>query len=118
MSTFPQLKTNAAAQYPAKLTVRYQNEIHRFVDGSEQRYRDCSGPLHNWDLPLKQLDEGESAAFLNFAVEAQGRFGSFAIADPWSGTAYPNCSLSSDDLSITSRADLNSSTRITVTENR
>lgn len=118
MAQFPTLKTNSAAQYPAKRTVRYQNEIHRFVDGTEQRYRDCGSPLHSWDFPFNQLDEAEVAAFQNFAVAEEGRFGSFTFADPWDGTTYQSCSLASDDLNTTSRAELNGSTRLTVTENR
>jgi hypothetical protein len=40
MATFPKLKTNAVAQYPASKTARYQNQALRFLDGTEQRYRD------------------------------------------------------------------------------
>src|ERR1700677_1084263 len=93
MATFPPLKTSAVAQYPAIKALRYQNQIVRFVDGNEQRYRDSAGPLQRWTIRLDKLDETELAAFDNFFLSNQGSFTSFVFIDPWDGTSYPNCSL-------------------------
>jgi hypothetical protein len=48
----------------------------------------------------------------------QGRMGSFAFVDPWDGTAYPNCSLADDFLSVKSVAEMRREASLTVVENR
>jgi hypothetical protein len=118
MATFPTLKTGAVIQYPAIRKVRYRNQSLRFVDGTEQRYRDCAGPLRRWEIRLSQLDEGEVAALEQFFADNQGAFGSFAFTDPWDGTAFPNCSLEMDGLKTTATAEMNGATSLTVAENR
>src|SRR5271166_354470 len=106
MATFPTLKTGAVAQYPASKTLRFQNQTVRFLDGSEQRYRDAAGPLHQWIIRLSELDESEMAALERFFDDNQGRLGGFAFMDPWDGTQYPNCSLASDELTLHSLAEM------------
>jgi len=118
MATFPKLKTGAVAQYPATKVQRFQNQRLRFVDGTEQRYRDSAGPLHRWTILLDALDEGEMAALEGFFVENQGAFGSFSFTDPWDGHVYANCSLSADGMTLTTVADMRGTTSLTVTENR
>jgi len=118
MVTFPQLKTGAVMQYPATKSVRFQNQTIRFLDGTEQRYRDSAGPLHQWLIRLSELDEGEMTAFAQFFQDSQGRLGSFAFTDPWDGTQYPNCSLASDGLTLGSLAEMQVRTSLTVVENR
>jgi len=118
MLTFPKLKTNAVAQYPAQRTDWYRNQTLRFLDGNTQRYRDCAGPLHRWKIQLNRLDEGEMAAMGQFFADCEGRYASFAFTDPWSGTVYPNCSLSNDELDLSWQAELSGGTLLTVTENR
>jgi hypothetical protein len=118
MATFPQLKTSAVTQYPALKSLRFQNEALRFLDGSEQRYRDAAGVLHQWVIRLSELDETEMAAFQQFFEDAQGRLGSFAFTDPWDGTQYPDCSLASDDMEWLSAAEMRGRTSLTVVENR
>jgi Fe-S-cluster formation regulator IscX/YfhJ len=75
MATFPQLKTGAVAQYPATKSLRFQNQTVRFLDGSEQRYRDAAGALHQWVIQLSELDESEMAAFEQFFEDNQGVWG-------------------------------------------
>ena len=118
MATFPTLKTHAAMQYPATRQVRYQNQALRFLDGTEQRYRDCAGPLLRWQIPLSLLDEGEVAAIEQFFADNQGAFGSFAFTDPWDGTVHPNCSLETDTLQTTASGEMDGATVLTVVENR
>ncbi len=117
-ATFPTLKTTAVAQYPARRTVRYQNQVLRFVDGTEQRYRDSAGPLHQWEIRLAALDESETAAIAAFLETNEGAFGSFAFTDPWDGTVYPDCSLASDELAVTASGEMTGATRLVVMENR
>jgi len=118
MATFPQLKTSAVAQYPATKALRFQNQTLRFLDGSEQRYRDSAGPLHQWVISLNELDENEMAAFEQFFQDNQGRLGSFAFTDPWDGTQYANCSLASDEMDLNSLGEMSGKTSLTVIENR
>jgi hypothetical protein len=118
MATFPKLKTEAVAQYPATRGLRMRNQALRFVDGSEQRYRACAGVLHRWEIKLKALDEGEMAAIEEFFADAQGRFASFEFTDPWDGKVYANCSLEADEVTLASAGEMQGSTAVTVVENR
>jgi hypothetical protein len=118
MATFPKLKTGAVAQYPATKRLTFQNQVLRFVDGQEQRYRDSAGPLHRWEIRLDELDEGEIAAIDGFFEANLGRLGSFAFTDPWDGTVYANCSLSSDAMDLTSLGEMSGKVALTVIENR
>ena len=118
MATFPRLKTGAAIQYPATKSLRFQNQAVRFLDGSEQRYRDAAGTLHQWVIQLNELDESEIAAFEQFFEEADGRLGSFVFTDPWDGTQYANCSLAGDELTSGAVAEMRGKTSLTVIENR
>jgi hypothetical protein len=118
MATFPQLKTSAVAQYPASKSLQFRNQTVRFLDGTEQRYRDSAGPLHQWVIQLNELDESEMGAFEQFFQDNQGRLGSFAFTDPWDGTQYANCSLASDELDLSALAEMRGKTSLTVIENR
>lgn len=117
-SSFPKLRTNAIAQYPATKTLHAQNQALRFVDGSDQRYRDYGTVLHEWEVQLDQLNEGEMAAVEHFFAEQQGRFGAFSFTDPWDGQVYGNCSFSSDELILLSLAEMRGRSSFRVVENR
>jgi hypothetical protein len=118
MSTFPKLKTDAVAQYPASRAPRFQNQALRFVDGLEQRYRDSAGPLRRWEISFDALDESEIAALEQFFADCQGCFGSFAFTDPWDGHEYPDCRLASDELESIAMAEMQGRTSLTIVENR
>lgn len=118
MATFPKLKTGAVAQYPASRSFRFQNQILRFLDGADQRYRDSAGPLLSWEIRLDQLDETEMAGLQAFFLANQGSFVSFAFTDPWSAQVYQNCSLASDDMNITSLTEMQGRTSLIVIQNR
>lgn len=98
MSDFPVLKTGAVIQYPAEKATRFSTEVLRFVDGSEQRFRDFGASLRRWTIRLDLLDETELNAFRNFFRTQRGAAGTFAFTDPWDGTTYDNCSLESDEM--------------------
>ena len=118
MTTFPNLKTTAVAQYPAKKLLKFRNQAIRFLDGTEQRYRDCARPLRRWEIRLDQLDEGEMAALDAFFAADQGVFARFAFTDPWDGEVYLSCSLGSDELDATSLSEMDGTTSLTIVENR
>jgi hypothetical protein len=118
MATFPLLKTKAVAQYPAMRAVRFENQVLRFVDGAEQRYRDSAGPLHAWTIPLNELDETELTAIVDFFEINQGRFGNFSFVDPWDGHEYPNCSIECDGIEMMTADEMRCKTSLTIIENR
>jgi len=98
MDQFPKLRTGAAAQYPSALEHHYASEIVRFLDNSEQRYRDAAAPRRRWVIKLAQLDEGELAELSNFFHAQQGRLGRFDFEDPWTGTTVSDCRFDQDQL--------------------
>ena len=118
MATFPLLKTGAVLQYPATKSLRFQNQTLRFVDGTEQRYRDSAGALRHWTIQLKELDESEMAVLEQFLEDNQGRLGNFAFTDPWDGKTYENCSLEIDSLTVEAVAEMRGSTSLKIAENR
>jgi hypothetical protein len=118
MANFPLLKTGAIAQYPAAKTVRFRNQLLRFLDGTDQRYRDCMGPLHTWEVRLDKLDESEMANIEAFFASEEGSFATFSFTDPWDGQVYTNCSLASDSLSLVSLTEMQGTTVLTIVENR
>jgi len=118
MANFPLLKTGAIAQYPTSKSVRFRNQILRFLDGTDQRYRDCTGPLHTWEIRLDKLDEVEMANIEAFFANNEGSFGAFSFTDPWDGQGYTNCSLASDSLSLVSLSEMQGAAVLTIVENR
>ena len=118
MATFPKLKTGAVAQYPATRSPRFQNQVLRFIDGADQRYRDSAGVLHQWEIHLDDLDEREMAAVEGFFSDNQGCFGNFAFTDPWDGQTYPNCSFAADELALVSLMEMRGRVSLKVIENR
>jgi uncharacterized protein DUF2460 len=117
MPTFPILKTGAVAQYPAGRRLEFQNQVVRFVDGTEQRYRDCAGTRHRWEISLELLDEPELAAIEEFFRAAGGAFETFAFVDPWDDVEYSNCSLAGDALELAVLGEMRGRTSLVVVEN-
>src|SRR5450759_746401 len=117
MATFPKLKTTAIAQYPVARREQFQNQTVRFVDGSEQRYRDSGGARLEWEIQFSLLDEGELAAIEEFFLANQGAFGSFSFTDPWDGQVYDDCSAGADELALVTVAEMRGGTKLTVVRN-
>jgi len=118
MITFPTLKSGAVAQYPAQRSLSKRTWIGRFLDGSEQRFRNEASPLHRWVVHLSLLTEAEVVAIREFTDNVSGRFESFTFTDPWDGTSYPNCSLDTDTGTIEWLGENNARTTLVIRENR
>jgi hypothetical protein len=118
MADFPLLKTGSVMQYPAASAIRYSTQTLKFVDGSEQRYRDFPAPLREWVIRLDLLDETELKGLEQFFLDQQGQFGSFEFTDPADDTVYPDCSLMIDDLNLTVSGERRGRTAMVVRENR
>lgn len=96
MSDFPKLRTGAVAQYPARRQTLFQTQVVRFVDGTEQRFREYGGPRHAWVIALELLGDDEISAIGDFVESVAAGDGTFAFTDPWDGTVYPSCRLADD----------------------
>lgn len=118
MSDFPLLKTGALAQYPLERRLEFATEVLRFVDGSEQRFRQRGSPARRWVLRLNLLTEEEAARVEAFFLTEQGRTGSFAFTDPNDGQTYPDCSLDDDAIELSWEEISGGSTAIVIRENR
>ncbi len=118
MAGFPRLKTDCVMQYPGAKGLRFASQVVRFVDGSEQRYRDEAEALRRWVIRLDLLDEGEIAAIEEFFLANQGAYGSFAFVDPWDGVEYADCSLEGDEFEFSLVGEMRGKTSLTVVENR
>src|SRR5579883_2483138 len=92
MNTFPTLRTGAVMQYPASRETAFSTQVLRFVDGSEQRFREYSQPLHRWLVQLDKLDEMEMNALRLFFTAMDGGAQEFSFTDPWDGKQYQTCS--------------------------
>lgn len=118
MSAFPHLKTGAVLQYPASQSSSHSTCVLRFVDGSEQRFREHPQPLRKWVIRLELLDETEVATLEKFFQSQLGRLGDFAFTDPWDGTTYPSCSLEEDSITMTFEDLMRGQVTVVVRENR
>jgi hypothetical protein len=118
MSTFPTLKTGAVMQYPAQRGLTFSTTALQFVDGSEQRFCNYGSALHGWVIQLTLLDQAELQVLQEFFRGMTGSAGDFVFTDPWDGTNYPSCSLSSDSMTAVLASEWNGQTSLTVLENR
>jgi len=118
MSAFPKLKTGAVLQYPAQTALRFSTQLVRFIDGSEQRYRDFASPLRRWTIQLDMLDEGEVQSLSEFFRALSGAAENFSFTDPWDGTTFPSCRLDGDEMTVELLDAMKSKTALVVTENR
>jgi hypothetical protein len=118
MSTFPRLKTGAVAQYPAGRTAGYATAVFRFLDGSEQRFRQRGTAATRWLIELDLLDDTEMSQICEFFASQQGRFGTFSFEDPWDASVHPNCSFEDDELTIEMTGEARAKMRLVVKENK
>lgn len=117
MSTFPRLKTGAVAQYPATRTAGYATQAFRFLDGTEQKFRQRGAAATRWVIKLDLLDDTEMAQVCAFFQSQQGRFGTFTFVDPWDASAHANCSFESDELALSLKGEARGSLQVAIKEN-
>jgi hypothetical protein len=117
-TTFPALKTGAATQYPATKGTQYSSFVVRFLDGTDQRYRQYTPALMRWTVKLELLDESETGALEQFFLGQQGRFGTFSFVDPWTQTVYPSCSFDQGAYAFQLAGESQGTVSLAVVENR
>lgn len=118
MAEFPRLKTGAVAQFPMNKTLDFNTEVLRFVDGSEQRFRNAASVMQRWSISVDLLDESEIQAIQQFVTDQAGRFGSFTFTDPWDEAVYDDCSFESDEINVTLDGPSVSRTELIIRRNR
>lgn len=118
MSQFPSLKTGAILQYPAQKEVRFATKVVRFVDGSEQRFREYQTQVRRWIVRLDLLDPSELQELREFFRTQAGAADSFVFSDPWDGAIYANCSMEGGEMALQLVDEMNGKTSLTVRENR
>ena len=118
MGAFPTLRTGAVAQYPAERSIEFATQVLWFVDGSEQRFAERSGPLKCWVVRLDFLDESELNALSEFFRAQGGMAGVFAFTDPWDGTTHATCTLDTDEMAMELAGEGRGSMSLIVRENR
>lgn len=101
MASFPRLHTGAVTQYPSSRRLQASTCVTRFVDGSEQRFRELRVPVQHWILRLDRINDEELNAYREFFATNDGQLGSFTFVDPWDGTEYPDCSFDMDSVELT-----------------
>ena len=116
MARFPKLKTGAVARYPAVREQSYSTEVKKFLDCSEQRYRDFGGARKRWIIALDKLDETETARLARFFEEQQGRLGVFEFEDPWTGAVVAQCRFGEDEFPTLEEYESQCAVRLIVEE--
>jgi Conserved hypothetical protein 2217 (DUF2460) len=114
MGVFPKLKTGVVAQYPALREGQFSTAVFRFLDSSEQRFRDGRGSRRRWVIQFSQLDEGEMQQLATFFVEQQGRLGAFDFEDPWTGETVAGCRFEDDELQALAAGEFDGRTEVTI----
>ncbi|MGH9591989.1 MAG: DUF2460 domain-containing protein, partial [Bryobacteraceae bacterium] len=91
-------------------------QVHRFLEGAEQRFPGFGSALKKWSIQLDLLDEAELEALAKFFLDSEGRSETFSFTDPWDGTMYANCSFDHDELAAVFQAQ-GGATSLLVKEN-
>jgi phage-related protein len=118
MQEFPKLKSGAVMQYPARRETRFSTQVFRFLDGSEQRYREYESALKRWVIALAALDEEELDAMESFFLAEAGGFGTFSFVDPYDGAEYGDCSLEDPEAYFEFAEFHDGRTKLAVRQNR
>lgn len=118
MAQFPKLKTGAVSQYPTEKVLERSGEAHRFLDQSEQRFRDSFEGRRRWKIRLSLLDDSELAELRELFIERRGRAGTFDFEDPMTGLLVTNCRFGSDRFGSRSQDETDSVTEVEVIEGR
>lgn len=118
MASFPLLRTGAVTQYPSAKSISFPTQVVRYMDGSEQRYRLAAAPIQRWEISMTAVSVDEVAALERFFRDQQGRFGSFAFTDPWTGIEHPDCSFDRDDWEVEMVTALRARTKLLIRDNR
>lgn len=118
MPDFPQLRTGAVTQYPARRHFSFVTKVLRFVDGTEQRFRLWPAVMRQWTIRLDLLTGEELSDLREFHRSRSGQAQSFRFIDPWDGAEYENCTFDGDDFEAVLRGEDQGDLTLVVRESR
>jgi hypothetical protein len=118
MAVFPAIGGHAVAQYPSARVAETSTSVLRYVDGSEQRFRNRATAATGWLIRLADVRTEELFAIEAFFLTQQGQYGSFSFTDPWDGTEYPDCSFEFAEFHADSFAEGRSTTTLIIRNNQ
>lgn len=118
MPDFPQLRTGAVIQYPARRHFSFATRVLRFIDGTEQRFRLWPSVLHQWVIRLDLLTEEELGNLRDFHRSRAGQAQNFRFVDPWNEVEYVNCTFDGDDFEAVLRGEGRGDLSLVVRESR
>ncbi len=118
MAVFPKLKTGAAAQYPLSVASAFKTRVAKFLDLSEQRFRDRPGEVRRWVVDLRLLTHMELDEVERFFDEQRGGFGAFDFEDPTTGSVVPMCRFDQDALPVDERGDFDGAARMVIVKDQ
>jgi hypothetical protein len=102
-ATFPTLSSGSGSiRYPLSRSKTYVTGLHRFGNGSEQRWKSVGALQRPLEIQLRGLDGYNLSLVREFFRSMKGAFDS-----TWSITlgaaTYPNCAFDQDDFSPVER---------------
>jgi len=118
VAEFPKLKTGVVAQHPSVRALEYRTSVFRFIDSSEQLYRERSTQRRRWVIDFSLLDDTETATLFAFFEDVQRGSGLFDFEDPWTGSLVVNCRFEDDALTAVTRGEFSNATSVAIVESR
>lgn len=103
MADFPALSSGQSLMYPVRRIHTRQTVVHRFLNDSEQRYRDRVR-LEYFVLSFTGLNPSDLGTIEAFFDEMKGPLDSTWSVEV-SGVTYNNCSFDSDTFAVTEPVD-------------
>ena len=114
MSVFPKLKTGVVAQYPALREGEFSTAVSRFVDSSEQRFRDGRGLRRRWVIPLSQLTRVSCSGWPYFSRNNRAKPGALILRIPGPAERVAGCRFEEDQLEALAHGEFDGRTEVTI----
>ena len=82
MNTFPQMMSGAVAQFPFRKEFAYRSLVNSGSGADEIVSSDTDFQTRVWELPFKQLTDGEWQEIEDLFQATEGRLGTFLFLEP------------------------------------
>ncbi len=100
MPIIPIGPTGSPARYPFTSWKRFHNTFVRFVDGTEQHFRNRSRPSSCWRMQYEKQSDAELSLWLPFLEGAIGNTPTFLYIDPVTGAMHTNSRLADENVDL------------------
>lgn len=102
MADYPTLTSGRTFLAPLTRVTRYPVKVHKFADGSEQRYRTAE-PLERFALQHVGITTADRDSLAAFFAARKGDYEQFSLV--MNGTTYDYMKFESPEFSATQRTD-------------